>query len=61
MTKRGHSEEQILRVLRGGRSRGRRWWGLPKHGISQQSFNLWKKKFIAAWRNRLLGPLIASD
>ena len=45
MAKKGHSEEEILRVLREAES------GTPvveicrKHGISQQSFYLWKKKY----------------
>ena len=45
MTKRGHSEEQILRVLRGGGVGGDGGGGLPQARISQQSFNLWKKKY----------------
>lgn len=45
MSKRGHTEEEILRVLQEAES------GTPvveicrKHGISQQSFYLWKKKY----------------
>ena len=45
MAGKGHSEEEILRVLREAES------GEPvvevcrKHGISQQSFYLWKKKY----------------
>jgi putative transposase len=45
MGKRGHSEEEILRVLPEAET------GEPvvevcrKHGISQQSFYLWKRKY----------------
>ena len=45
MGKRGHSEEEILRVLR-RRSLGDTVVEIcRKHGISQQSFYLWKKKY----------------
>ena len=45
MGRRGHTEEEILRVLREAEA------GTPvveicrKHGVSQQSFYLWKKKY----------------
>jgi len=45
MAKRGHSEEEILRVLREGESRTAVVEICRKHGISQQSFYLWKKKY----------------
>jgi len=45
MAKRGHSEEEILRVLREGESRTAVVEICRKHGISQQSCYLWKKKY----------------
>ena len=45
MGKRGHSEEEILRVLREAGSGDTVVEGCRKHGISQQSFYLWKKKY----------------
>ena len=45
MAKRGHSEEQILRVLREAESGTAVVEVCRKHGISQQSFYLWKKKY----------------
>ena len=45
MAKRGHSEEQILRVLREAESGDTVVEVCRKHGISQQSFYLWKKKY----------------
>ena len=45
MGKRGHSEEEILRVLREAESGGTVVEVCRKHGISQQSFYLWKKKY----------------
>jgi putative transposase len=45
MAKRGHSEEQILRVLREAESGTTVVEVCRKHGISQQSFYLWKKKY----------------
>ena len=44
MAKRGHSEEEILRVLREAESGTTVVEVCRKHGISQQSFYLWKKK-----------------
>jgi putative transposase len=43
--KRGHSEEEILRVLREAESGDTVVEICRKHGISQQSFYLWKKKY----------------
>jgi putative transposase len=43
--KRGHSEEEILRVFREAESRDTVVEICRKHGISQQSFYLWKKKY----------------
>jgi len=45
MAKGGHSEEQILRVLREAESGTTVVEVCRKHGISQQSFYLWKKKY----------------
>jgi putative transposase len=45
MAKRGHTEEEILRVLREAESGDTVVDICRKHGISQQSFYLWKKKY----------------
>jgi transposase-like protein len=45
MGKRGHSEEEILRVLRESESGDTVVEICRKHGISQQSVYLWKKKY----------------
>lgn len=45
MAKRGHSEEEILRVLREAKSGDTVVEVCRKHGISQHSFYLWKKKY----------------
>ena len=45
MGKRGHSEEEILRVLREAESGDTVVGICRKHGISQQTFYLWKKKY----------------
>ena len=45
MAKRGHSEEEILRVLREAEAGGIVVDLSRKHGISQQNFYLWKKKY----------------
>jgi putative transposase len=45
MAKRGHSEEEILRVLREAESGDTVVEVCRKHGISHQSFYLWKKKY----------------
>jgi putative transposase len=45
MAKKGHSEEEILRVLRETESGETVVEVCRKHGISQQSFYLWKKKY----------------
>jgi putative transposase len=45
MGKRGHSEEEVLRVLREAESGETVAEVCRKHGISQQSFYLWKKKY----------------
>jgi len=45
MAKRGHSEEAILRVLREAESGSTVVEICRKHGISQQTFYLWKKKY----------------
>ena len=43
--KRGYGEEEILRVLREAESGDTVVEICRKHGISQQSFYLWKKKY----------------
>ena len=45
MAKRGHTEEEILRVLREAEGGETVVEVCRKHGISQQSFYLWKKKY----------------
>ena len=45
MAQRGHSEEEILRVLREAESGETVVEVCRKHGISQQTFYLWKKKY----------------
>ena len=45
MAKRGHTEEEILRVLREAESGSTVVEVCRKHGISQQSFYLWKRKY----------------
>jgi putative transposase len=53
MAKRGHSEEEILRVLREAESGDTVVEVCRKHGISQQSFYLWKKKYAGPGLNEL--------
>jgi putative transposase len=53
MAKRGHSEEDILRVLREAESGDTVVEVCRKHGISQQSFYLWKKKYSGLGLNEL--------
>lgn len=45
MARKGHTEEAILRVLREAESGETVVEVCRKHGISQQSFYLWKKKY----------------
>jgi putative transposase len=45
MGKKGHSEEEILGVLREAESGETVVEICRQHGISQQSFYLWKKKY----------------
>ena len=45
MGKRGHSEEEILRVLREAESGDTVVEVCRKHGISQQTFYRWKAKY----------------
>jgi putative transposase len=45
MARKGHTEEEILRVLREAESGDTVVEICRKHGISQQSFYLWKKKY----------------
>jgi putative transposase len=51
--KRGHGEEEILRVLREAESGETVVEVCRKHGISQQSFYLWKKKYAGLGLNEL--------
>lgn len=53
MGKRGHSEEEILRVLREAESGDTVAEICRKHGISQQTFYLWKKKYAGLGLNEL--------
>ena len=53
MGKRGHSEEEILRVLREAESGDTVVEICRKHGISQQTFYLWKKKYAGLGLNEL--------
>ncbi|MBA3913051.1 MAG: transposase [Acidobacteriales bacterium] len=53
MPKRGHTEEEILRVLREAESGAT--VVCRQHGISQQSFYLWKKKY--AGRTLSIAPI----
>jgi putative transposase len=45
MGKKGHTEEEVLRVLREAESGETVVEVCRKHGISQQTFYLWKKKY----------------
>ena len=53
MGKRGHSEEEILRVLWEAESGDTVVEICRKHGISQQTFYLWKKKYAGLGLNEL--------
>jgi putative transposase len=53
MGKRGYSEEEILRVLREADSGDTVVEICRKHGISQQTFYLWKKKYAGLGLNEL--------
>ena len=53
MGRKGHSEEEILRVLREAESDETVVEICRKHGISQQSFYLWKKKYAGLGLNEL--------
>ena len=53
MAKKGHSEEEILRVLREAESVTTVVEVCRKHGISQQSFYLWKRKYAGLGLNEL--------
>jgi putative transposase len=45
MGKKGHTEEEVLRVLREAESGETVVEVCRKHGISQQTYYLWKKKY----------------
>ena len=51
--KKGHSEEEILRILREAESGDTVVEICRKHGISQQTFYLWKKKYAGLGLNEL--------
>jgi len=53
MGKKGHSEEEILRVLREAESGDTVVEICRRHGISQQTFYLWKKKYAGLGLNEL--------
>ena len=53
MGKRGHSEEEILWVLRELESGDTVVEICRKHGVSQQAFYLWKKKYAGLGLNEL--------
>jgi len=53
MGKKGNSEEEILRVLREAESGDTVVEICRKHGISQQTFYLWKKKYAGLGLNEL--------
>ena len=53
MARKGHTEEEILRVLREAESGETVIEVCRKHGISQQSFYLWKKKYAGLGLNEL--------
>ncbi len=53
MGKRGHTEEEILRVLREAESGDTVVEICRKHGISQQTFYLWRKKYAGLGLNEL--------
>ena len=53
MGKKGHSEEEILRVLREAESGDTVVEICRKHGISQQTFYVWKKKYAGLGLNEL--------
>jgi transposase-like protein len=53
MGKRGHSEEEILRVLREAESGDTVVEICRKNGISQQTFYLWKKTYAGLGLNEL--------
>jgi putative transposase len=59
MARKGHTEEEILRVLREAESGDTVVEVCRKHGISQQSFYLWKKKYAGLGLSELreLGQL----
>ncbi|MGC1360638.1 MAG: transposase [Silvibacterium sp.] len=53
MARKGHTEEEILRVLGEVESGDTVVEVCRKHGISQQSFYLWKKKYAGLGLNEL--------
>ena len=53
MGKRGHTEEESLRVVREAEAVSTVIEVCRKHGISQQSFYLWKKKYAGHGLNEL--------
>jgi putative transposase len=55
MGKCGHSEEEILRGLREAESGDTVVELCREHGISQQTFYLWKKKYAGPGSERVAG------
>ena len=53
MGKKGHSEEESLQALREAESGDTVVEICRKHGISQQTFYLWKKKYAGLGLNEL--------
>jgi putative transposase len=53
MARVGHTEEEILRVMREAESGQTVVEICRKHGISQQSFYLWKRKYAGLCLNEL--------
>ncbi len=45
MAKKGHTDEEVLRVLREAEGEERIVEVCRKHGISEQTFYLWRKKY----------------
>jgi putative transposase len=56
MAKKGHTEEEILRVLREAESGATVVEVCRKYGISQQSFYLWKRKYAGFGLSELREP-----
>ncbi len=53
MGRQGHNEEEILRILRDAESGETVVEVCRKHGVSQQSFCLWKKRYAGLGQSEL--------